>query len=173
MKMEIRFELLYKITKWLLLTLFVALLVFLFWQKFTPAGKIVYSHDLSYQGKFVFGFYPVSRIVQSSDWQKVVGEPVYFDVYSPRQFKKATVSLRYFNNTGLEAKFGLKLNVNDWSFYMIKMNAPQDKFVEQEFEFDLSQAERKDNKIRFVIAVPGIDKANGDLLIDNAQVKFK
>ncbi|MEK7159815.1 MAG: hypothetical protein AAB766_04940 [Patescibacteria group bacterium] len=166
-------ELVYKITKTILLIGFVIILVFLFWQKFAPAGEVVYGHDLSDQGKFIFGLYPVGRIIQSSEWQKIIGEPVYFDVYSPRKFKQATVSLRYLNNTGLDAKFGLKLNVNDWSFYMIKMNGLPDKFVEQEFDFDLSSAERKNNKIRFVVAVPGIEKTNSDLLIDNVRVKFK
>lgn len=135
--------------------------------------KISYSHDLSGQGKFIFGLYPVGRIVQGSDWQKIVGEPVYFDVYSPRKFTKAAVSLRYLNNTGLDAKFGLKLKVDDWSFYMIKMNALPNKFIEQTFEFDLAEAERIKNKIRFVVAVPGIEKKNGDLLIDELRVKFK
>ena len=104
--------------------------------------------------------------------KRVMGEPVYIDVYAPLEFKKAKVNLRYLNNTGLEIKFGLKLNVNDWSFYMIKMNALPNKFIEQAFEFDLTQAERIKNKIRFIIAAPGIKNANGDLLIDNVGIQM-
>ena len=165
-----RFELIHKITKITLLVLFVLLLVFLSWQK--SARSAVYMDNFSDQGKFIFGLYPAGRIVQLVETQRVIGEPVYIDVYAPLEFKKAKVNLRYLNNTGLEIKFGLKLNVNDWSFYMIKMNALPNKFIEQAFEFDLTQAERIKNKIRFIIAAPGIKNANGDLLIDNVGIQM-
>jgi len=85
---------------WLLLIfLFISLFLFL---KIIPFGHISYSknYDSFWQsGKgFIYNFTPVERVSNESDWPRLIGDPVYFSVFTPRTFTEAKLTLSYYSN---------------------------------------------------------------------------
>ncbi len=88
------------------LILFILILAFLYF-KIVPFGHITYSRDYTKNfrsGKgFIYGFTPAERVdLKSGDVPRLIGDPVYFSLFTPRTFDKAKVTITYRNNLSLE-----------------------------------------------------------------------
>jgi hypothetical protein len=86
--------------------LFIFILSFLY-LKIVPFGRITYSRDYtsSWQsGKgFINGFTPAERVdLKSGDGPRLIGDPVYFSLFTPRTFDKAKMTIVYRDNLGLD-----------------------------------------------------------------------
>jgi len=77
----------------------VILVAFLLYLKFLPFGQATYSRDYTSSwrsGKgFIYGFTPAERLGSSTDAAVIVGDPVYFSVFTPRSFEKAELTVVY------------------------------------------------------------------------------
>ena len=86
------------LTKWPFLLGVIIVLAF-FVLKFVPSGHIVYERDYSQtfrSGKgFVLGFTPAERVDLSQTLPKLIGDPVYFSLFTPRTFDTAKVTIVY------------------------------------------------------------------------------
>lgn len=102
-------------TKWPFLfkfRLFLGLILFIFcavflYLKIVPFGRISYSRDYTSawrSGKgFIYGFTPEERVdLKSGAAPRVIGDPVYFSVFSPRTFDKAKMTITYRDNLTLD-----------------------------------------------------------------------
>jgi hypothetical protein len=174
--METNLSKLEKFLRFGILALFTAFFIFLLAQKFVPAGELTYETDFQHASSFIEGPFPVGRvtkeIIRERAFPRILAEPVYFRVYTPQPFSKAKVTLRYRLPEGQLAKFGLKLNVGDFSFFMEDLESSNDSFVEKEMHFDLKNAWRKRNKIQLIVSVPGVESAENKLIIDKVQITF-
>lgn len=88
------------------LILVIFILFFLYF-KIIPFGHVVYSRDYAssiHSGKgFIYGFTPSERIdLKSGEVPLVIGDPIYFSVFSPRTFDKAKVTIVYRDNLPLD-----------------------------------------------------------------------
>ncbi|MBI5076825.1 hypothetical protein HZB94_00370 [Candidatus Falkowbacteria bacterium] len=169
--MKITFEkffLLFKIVIIAAMALFFCFLVV----KKLAIGGVGYETEFNAPSKFIQGFYPEGRVEQLVGIQKIDNEPVYLEVYSPGKFSTAKVQLRYKNAARLPARFGVKLNGADWAFYLVDLAGASNDFVEQSFEFDLSMAERKNNKIKFMLASPLVGDSQEKIYIDKFSVEY-
>ncbi len=99
-------QFLFKFRLFLGLILFILVLAFLY-LKIVPFGSIAYSRDYTSQfrsGKgFIYGFTPAERVdLKSGEGPRVIGDPVYFSLFTPRTFDKAKVTIVYRDNLGLD-----------------------------------------------------------------------
>lgn len=83
---------------WLSLILLIVLLFL--WLKIVPLGRISYYQDYDRRfrsGKgFVYNFTPAERVDKTnSRYPRIVGDPVYFSVFTPRTFSRAKLTLIY------------------------------------------------------------------------------
>jgi hypothetical protein len=74
-------------------------LVFVFF-KIIPGGHITYTKDYSswlHSGKgFIYNFTPAERVDEKTGkWPRLIGDPVYFSVFTPRTFSKVKVTVKY------------------------------------------------------------------------------
>ena len=148
-----------------------ALLIFLFWQKAVIGGVATYSTRLNGASNFIYGPYPIGRVEKIDGGMNVKDEPVYFDVYSPRQFKTAAVKLTYKNESKLTAYLGVKLP-GEWNFYLVELPPSGSGFYEQTIEFDVANAWRVDNVMKFILACSGLGESEKRLKIEKMEVKF-
>lgn len=116
--------------------------------KKTGIGGVSYLTEFDEHDKYVQGFYPEGRVEQLEGMQKMNSEPIYLEVYEPKKFSTAKVQLRYKNSAKLAAKFGVKLKGGEWAFYLVDLAGASADFVEQSFEFNLANTERRNNKIK-------------------------
>lgn len=88
------------------LILFILICIILY-LKVVPFGRISYVRDYDSpfrSGKgFIYGFTPAERVEsQRGEAPRLVGDPVYFSVFTPRTFDKATLTITYRDNLDLE-----------------------------------------------------------------------
>ncbi len=97
---------LFKLRLFLGLILLIFFLTFLY-LKVVPFGHISYSknylpHLRSGKG-FIYGFTPAERVdLKSGDGPQLIGDPVYFSVFTPRTFDTAKMTIIYRDNLGLD-----------------------------------------------------------------------
>lgn len=85
--------------------LFFGVLILLFcalflWLKVVPGGEAVYQRNYRQwlrSGKgFIYNFTPVERVDEKGgNVPRLVGDPVYFSVFTPRTFSQAKLTIRY------------------------------------------------------------------------------
>ncbi|HZJ41932.1 MAG TPA: hypothetical protein VFD51_02870 [Patescibacteria group bacterium] len=80
------------------------LICFIFlWLKIVPGGAISYTRDYSQifnfgQG-FIYNFTPQDRVIDvGTGLPKITGDPVYFSVFTPRPFSRATLTVSYYRH---------------------------------------------------------------------------
>ncbi|MBT5337785.1 hypothetical protein HN858_02190 [Candidatus Falkowbacteria bacterium] len=171
--MKINLNKLLQITKIVVTAGLLILFLFLIYQKLVPNNSLTYNYNFSGQERFIQGFYPEGRVAQYDDLQRIIFEPVYLDVYSPRTFKKAKVILRYYRPYDVQAKFGLKLVQNDWAFYFEELPETPDGYIDYEMEFDLTNAERIKNKYKFILAFQELGITNEKVLVDSIKITLE
>lgn len=78
---------------------FVFVLLFLVWVKAVPNGKISYTYDfLENNHEFIGKLNPEIRVGEIINGeQKIIGNPVYFILRTPREFKTVNLKLKYKN----------------------------------------------------------------------------
>jgi len=91
-------------TNWIIklrIILWLILIVTVIWlldRAIVPGGKISYVYDFKKDSKFIYNLTPGER-VQTEDGlsNKIVGDPVYFSLRTPRGFDMAKLTLTYQN----------------------------------------------------------------------------
>ncbi|HPY08532.1 MAG: hypothetical protein ACOX0H_03155 [Patescibacteria group bacterium] len=90
-----------KMRRFWLLLIFLFFGIFLF-LKIVPFGHISYRKDFTrilQSGKgFIYNFTPVERVSDENNRPRLIGDPVYFSVFTPRTFTKAKLTLSYYSN---------------------------------------------------------------------------
>lgn len=89
MKMIIKF----RIFLWLVL---LAVVGWLLYAAVVPSGRITYVYNFTKKNGFIGKLTPAERVEPPVDGeQKVIGDPVYFNLRTPRAFDKARMTIRY------------------------------------------------------------------------------
>lgn len=85
----------------------VIFILFFLYLKIVPFGHINYSRDytsLFHSGKgFIYGFTPAERLdLKNGEAPKMIGDPIYFSLFTPRTFSKAKLIIVYRDNLDLD-----------------------------------------------------------------------
>lgn len=86
---------------------FIGVISFFFYLRIVPCGRIVYEKSWSdkfYSGRgFFVDFRPGDRLdLQDKNSLKIIAEPLYFSIFSPRQFDNAKVKIVYEDKLSIE-----------------------------------------------------------------------
>jgi hypothetical protein len=79
--------------------IFFLVLIFL-WLKIVPGGQISYEKDfnrrINFGQGFIYSFTPQDRVDENSGrLPKMIGDPLYFSVFTPRSFSSAKLTISY------------------------------------------------------------------------------
>ncbi|MFH0951017.1 MAG: hypothetical protein V1765_00900 [bacterium] len=112
---------------WLILLITAGWLV---WQALVPSGQISYVYDFQHPNIFISELKPVERTLLPKDgMQQVIGDPIYFDLYTPRHFDQARVTLTFQNTAEVPViEMGLLQNETSWQFITKSI---QNKWLDQ------------------------------------------
>lgn len=105
-----------RIGLWLILAVFV---MFLIWQAIVPSGQAVYTFNFKQSSFFIGRLTPRERVENISNGQQtIMGQPVYFNIWTPRPFSKLKLTIRYKNNRTPLIEAGLLLNQKPGAYYL-------------------------------------------------------
>jgi hypothetical protein len=150
--------------------------LFLVGQKISFGHSLIYETNFSAADRFIQGPYPEGRVasvvLDSLPLKRLLIEPVYFSVYSPRKFRTARVTIIYRKNQTTDFKIGVALRGGDWLFDLKKMpDFADNNFHEATVDFNLEKAARPQNKLKFIMASANLAAdASG---IDIQQIRFE
>lgn len=139
-----------------------ALLSVWIWQDLAPSGFVRFEKNSVEETPQISQFYPEGRLgdaVQVGDiqYQRVLGEPIYFDVRLPRVLD--TIEVKILATGEIDGVvLGLRqppTTAEPWRYILTKpnLNVEKDvKVINQQFE--LSQSYIEKGKVRFLLAIP-------------------
>jgi len=104
-----------RILLWISLGLVVG---FLLYKGVVPSGKISYVYNLEKPSSFIGKLTPAERVELVKDGvQKIIGDPVYFSLRTPRKFNIAKLSIKYKNNSELPLiEAGVLMDKTVWRY---------------------------------------------------------
>lgn len=158
-----------KIISTIFIVLSIALIIFLIVQDIVWTGSLEFKTDFKNYHPRITKIVPADRI-EVNDEIKIIDEPVYFDLYLPRDFEKVIFDFEYKSQyhqvligaDGGEDKFELKLLGDSLS----------DQWQNNTVEFDFLGKNIKNGKLRYVISCPGVS-AEKPVYIKNLKVKLE
>jgi len=95
------------------------LILWLFWKAIVPAGEIVYSTDFNDKNYFLRKITPKERVlaVDALLPNRIIGDPVYFNLRPVRGFDTAEMTFRFKNMTGLPLlEAGILVDKTTWRY---------------------------------------------------------
>ncbi len=115
---------------------------------------------------------PQPRIDMKADYNYVRQGPIYFDLYLPRDFDRAKLDLEYKNEFGYAIAVGP--NIKDgWDLKPLGnlADVPSDYQIKS-VEFDLSDKNINNGKLRFMVDIPDLKDPDKGVLIRNLKITF-
>jgi len=80
--------------------IFSLFLFFIIYRAIVPFGNITYIYNFESDSKFIGSLSPRERLGETSNGeQKIIADPVYFNLYTPRKFFTAQLELKYKNQS--------------------------------------------------------------------------
>jgi len=161
----------------------VGLTAFFLYQAIIPGGKITYSYNFEGDGyklagadKFISKLTPAERVVEAKDdRQKLIADPVYFSLRTPRKLSRAKLTIEYKNESDrplLEA--GVLMDKTVWRYLLQPI---ENKILDQlvlvwsSIEKDgvmLLQREKKYDSIESFLSSP---PASDEIALYNYELK--
>ncbi len=87
--------------------------LFLLWQGVVPTGSISYSSDFKSKDDFIGELEPDSRVEDDS---RVIGNPVYFNLRTPRNFDTAKIRISYKDHNLSLLEAGMMVDTRGWGY---------------------------------------------------------
>lgn len=167
-------------TNFLLIILIVIVTIlfgYLFWMNFSPLGTqtITYKFDKS---KFISQLRPSTRtsdiICKDFCFQEAFNNPVYFDLFHPRRFKNARITMEFYDPAEKEVKIGVKIG-NEFEYYeqTIESIKLEDGWLVGTVQLDLEKAKIKNNLTTFIISAEHIKNNEEKILIRQITLELE
>lgn len=95
-------------------SLLILILIWFAWMKIIPTGHIIYKTKIFGNDFFIGKLSPTERVEGKN---KIIGDPVYFSLSTPRRFDRAQVELEYENNSSQDLiEFGVLVGEKNWNY---------------------------------------------------------
>lgn len=112
----------FRIFRFIIYTVPIIVFSWLVYKDLVISGILEAEYDFSHPSPFISVLRPQGRLSeimiddQGNAYQKIVDQPVYFDVRLPRRFDTATVRLRYKNSDQRVFEIGAMVDKRLWQF---------------------------------------------------------
>lgn len=153
--------------------------VFLVYQYIIPSGKLEVNYDFCHESPFISRLSPDGRVLpiaRNGDFcqQKMVIDPVYFDVRLPQSFQKAEVVVNFKKSFWQPLKVGVKTSLEDWSWNMAEVVSYdlKDGWYSGVASFDLAGAIMENRRLRFIVSSPDLSKKDQAVIFREIKIKF-
>ena len=151
----------------------------LFYKDFNPRGYLKVDYDFCHPTPFISEFSPHGRVLdiqknRGECTQKMVIDPVYFDVRLPQKFNSARLKLWYKKNSQTPLKIGPAQNLNAWQWQLkdIHYYTTRDNWQLGIADYNLKKIKMDSNVLRFLISSPGLDSNGKEIIFNKIQIEF-
>lgn len=147
----------------------IGVIIYLIAQDLAWIGKLEVKTDFSRFTPYFSVIKPQENVILENGVNYVKAEPVYFDLYLPRDFDQAKVEVEYKDEFGYKILFGPNLK-NGWDTKALTdLPSASNDYKINSVDFDLGQANINNGKLRFMITIPEF-KAGQGIYLKNVKV---
>lgn len=145
-----------------------------------PSGILKVDYDFCREDPFISMFSPMGRVLEierEKDFcrQKMVIDPVYFDVRLPQSFRTAKLKVWYKKDKDVLFKIGPRFNSNEWKWLLrdVEYIGNEGEWQIGIIEYNLSYIQIDNNRLRFLISSPGLDESGNEILFKKIEIEFE
>jgi len=146
------------------------LFVFLLAQDMVWSGKLEINTDFTKFSPRISILKPQPRIILA-EGNKVIGEPIWFDVSLPRDFQKASLEIVYQDDYDYLFKIGSNTGA-DWDYKELTDIIADGNNKIGKADFDMAGKNVNNGKLRFSITIPNFD-VNKPIYIKSIKMIFE
>lgn len=173
-----------KILNWLVSILCIGGLCVLFlWvadQNISFSGYKSIDYVFGDPGPVISELQPVSRMSSKeynsdgTSFQKMLEDPVYFDLITPLPYQRAKIRLLFSNHTSIPLRLGVRGSGSaDYILGNMSEDSNDGRWTEGHIDIDLSQAAWEKGKYRFVLSVPGLVRGNDEEYVALSSINIQ
>jgi len=169
----------YKIIKIILILIPIIILAVLVYKDFNPSGYLKVGYDFCREEPFISKFSPLGRVlaverINGACSQKMVIDPVYFDVRLPQKFNTARVKLWYQKNSQTPLKIGPAVDLSAWQWQLKDINYIRDDGDWQVgvASYDLFLSSMDGNRLRFLVSSPKLTDSGQEVIFKKIAIEF-
>lgn len=170
----------YKYIRTILILIPILILGILLYCHICPSGNLKVNYDFCAEDPFVSKFSPIGRVLEIEKYknycqQKMVIDPVYFDIRLPQSFQSANLKIWYKKNDNTVLKIGPRFNPNEWLWDLknIEFKEKENEWDIGATKFDLNHTTMENNRLRFLISSPGLDQSGKEIIFKKIEIEFK
>lgn len=150
----------------------ISVLLFIFLQDIAWLGYREFKTDFLKFTPYFSLLKPQDRVVMAKT-NYLQAEPVYFDLYLPRDFIRIKVEMKYKNEYGSSILLGPNLK-DGWDLKpLIELKDSSNSYKIGMAEYDLSDKNINNGKLRFMISVPEYDTQKKGIEILGIKVRLE
>jgi len=177
----------YKYIRIVLILIPIIILAVLFYKDFNPDGYLKVDYDFCREDPFVSKFSPTGRVLEIEKiktvagkdcQQKMVVDPVYFDVRLTQKFDQARLKLWYQKDLVTPLRIGPAINLSNWQWqlkdinYLLTTQNFSEGWLVGTAEYDLKNIQPDKNILRFLISSPGLDLSAKEIVFGRVAIEF-
>ena len=170
--MKINKDIIIQFFRYLWIVAAIILVFFIVSKSFYTKRTLEYDLDFSQSiSKNITGWYPEQRLIYSHyssmlNSYDAIGEPLYMKIYTPIDFENMNITGTVYRYNFEDIKLGLKQTDGSWDYKLIDSK-------DFDFDFDLTEAQIKNNQLEIILSIPGMTTPTRLSLINNWQITVK
>ncbi len=158
----------------------IVILAVLVYKDINPSGYLYAEHDFcTLHHPMISKFSPHGRIldIDKNDvgcTQRMVIDPVYFDVRMPQTYDQARIKLWYKKDNSVPLRIGPAMDLDAWQWQLKDIQYYKTK-GEWQFglaRYDISGVDYDGNDLRFLISSPGLDENQSQIVFNKIQIEL-
>ncbi len=173
----------YKYIRIILISVPIIFLAVLFYKDFNPAGYLKVAYDFCGATPFISEFSPHGRVLDIEKvktekagycQQKMVIDPVYFDVRLPQKFTEARLKIWYQKNSFSALKIGPAIDLSAWQWQLKDLNyiRNEDNWQISQASYDLTLSQFDHNRLRFLVSSPKLVESGQAVIFKKIEMEF-
>ncbi len=173
----------YKYLKIILIVIPIIFLGYLLYRDFVPSGRLLVAYDFCRLDPFVSAWSPHGRVLDKEKiktgnetfcQQKMVIDPVYFDVRLPQRFTTARLTVWYQKTPAAQLQFGPAIDLSAWQWQLKDLDyvRHENEWQIGTAEYDLSSSQMDNNRLRFLVSSPGLSDVGGQIIFKKIAIEF-
>ena len=113
----------------------------------------------------------IEKDANNDQFQQIIIDPVYFDLYLSTKFQKVKLIFIYQKPKNQILKIGPQIFYDGWNYYLKELKSEKKigNWEVAELDFDLNKVFIKDRKLKFMISAPELDKSGNEIQITSIK----